>query len=173
MEKWNLYDREGNLTERIHTRGQPLPENYYHLVVHIWLIDSHGRHLIQKRAKSLKSQPGCWAFTGGSAIVGESSLQAVRRETMEELNLKLPFKDLCFQTRLWRQSHFLDIWSSPIDAVFPKGFEPTTEVEAVTFKSTDEILQMIDSQQFYSYPQDYLSLLKEKRKTINHQTNNE
>ena len=79
MELWDLRDEQGNPTGETMVRGDHLRPGQYHLVVHIWVSDSRGRLLIQKRASHLKLMPGIWAATGGSAIAGEESEAAARR----------------------------------------------------------------------------------------------
>lgn len=76
MEKWDLLDGEGRPLGKTLVRGDKLRPGQYHLVVHIWVEDSRGRLLIQKRAPHLKLMPDTWAVTGGSAVAGEDSVTA-------------------------------------------------------------------------------------------------
>ena len=87
MEKWDLLDAEGNPTGRTIVRGEPLLPGMYHLVEHIWIVDSKGRLLIQQRNPDLKLMPGVWAANSGSAQAGEESEDAARRELKEELGI--------------------------------------------------------------------------------------
>ena len=48
------------------------------------LVDTHGRILITRRAKNAH-QGGLWEFPGGKLELGESVLEALRRELSEEL----------------------------------------------------------------------------------------
>ena len=84
MEKWDLLDADGNFTGRTIVRGEPLLPGMYHLVEHIWIVDSKGRLLIQQRNPDLKLMPGVWAANSGSAQAGEDSESAARRELREE-----------------------------------------------------------------------------------------
>ena len=79
MEKWDLLDGDGRPLGQTLVRGDKLRPGQYHLVVHIWVEDSKGRLLIQKRAPHLKLMPDTWAVTGGSALAGEDSLTAAAR----------------------------------------------------------------------------------------------
>ena len=49
MEIWDLYDRYRNIIGE-HIRGKELPENGFHLVVHIWVKNSKGQYLISQRS---------------------------------------------------------------------------------------------------------------------------
>ena len=46
MELWDLYDEQRRLVGTDHLRGQELPDNRFHLVVHVWIINSQGQYLI-------------------------------------------------------------------------------------------------------------------------------
>ncbi len=160
MEKWNLYLPDGTLTDKIHTRGVPVPQGFYHLVIHVWLMDEKGRYLIQRRASTVESYPGVWAATGGSAIVGETSLEAVRRETYEELGLSIHPNDFVLTQRFLRSNHLLDLWQTPVDADFDKRFVPTEEVDEVAFRYPHEIAEMLRKGDFFPYWDEYFKTLK-------------
>ena len=84
IEKWDILRQDGSSTGRQTVRGgNTLKPGEYHLVVHIWIVSSTGRFLIQRRAYSKKLMPGEWAATGGAAIAGEDSYTAARRELDE------------------------------------------------------------------------------------------
>ena len=104
MEKWDLLDAQGNATGRTIIRGERLQAGQYHLVVHIWIVDSHGRLLIQKRSPTLRLMPGIWAATGGSAVSGEISSDAARRELAEELGILTYPNELQYLGRLRRRN---------------------------------------------------------------------
>lgn len=55
----------------------------------IILYDSEHKLLLQHRTKDAKIMPDYWAFFGGGLKHGETSEEAVYRETFEELNYKL------------------------------------------------------------------------------------
>lgn len=52
MELFDLYDDERRLTGETIERGAPLPESRYHLVIHICILGSDGKMLIQQRNRS-------------------------------------------------------------------------------------------------------------------------
>ena len=57
MEIWDILDENGNKTGRTIIRGEKLEVDEYHLVVHIWIINSNGEILIQKRPEHLEFAP--------------------------------------------------------------------------------------------------------------------
>ena len=55
----------------------------------IALYDNEGRILIQHRTYDAPTSPNQWGFFGGGIEEGETPLQAVKRETFEELDIRL------------------------------------------------------------------------------------
>lgn len=92
MEIWDLYDEYKNKLNETHIRGKELPNNKYHLVVHVWIKNKDGKYLISKRSKNRKTFPGYWETTGGSVLKDENSLEASTRESFEELGILLDSK---------------------------------------------------------------------------------
>ena len=56
MEIWDLYDNKRNIIGT-HIRGNKIPDNTYHLVVHVWIKNSKGQYLIAQRSKSRTQNP--------------------------------------------------------------------------------------------------------------------
>ena len=90
MEKWDLYDRNGQLMGKTINRGARFRSGEHHLVTHVWVVNSAGRMLIQRRSSKRRMMPNIWAITSGSAVAGENSITAARRELAEELGISLP-----------------------------------------------------------------------------------
>ena len=90
MELWDILDKNGNKTGRIYERGcgVPLKDGEYHLVVHVWVVNSKGEFLVSKRTPN-KSFPNMWECTGGAAVSGDDSLQTAIKEVKEELGIDL------------------------------------------------------------------------------------
>eukprot|EP01043_Picozoa_sp_COSAG02_P025827 COSAG02_NODE_1465_length_12485_cov_9.526804_7_plen_233_part_00 len=51
-------------------------------------LDQHGRVLLTRRPKHMRTFPGCWVLPGGSVDPGESTLSAALRELQEETGLR-------------------------------------------------------------------------------------
>lgn len=115
-EIWDIYDSEGNKTGKQGIRGERLNDGEYHLVVHVWRYNSRGEWLIDKRAnRGSLEMDGKWEATGGSAITGESSLDAALRESFEELGIKLKPENGLLYVRERCESEngggfFRDVW---------------------------------------------------------------
>lgn len=89
MELWDLYTEDREPTGESHIRGEELPENRYHLVVHVWIKNKSGEYLISQRDKSRPTFPLMWECTGGSVLKGETSLGGALREVKEEVGIDL------------------------------------------------------------------------------------
>ena len=149
-ELWDVYDKDRNLTGRLHRRGDPLATGDYHLTVHVWLQHTDGRFLITKRAPN-KGYAGLWECTGGSALAGDDSLTAAVREVQEETGLTVRPENgkilLDYQGWDW----FTDVWlfrqSFDLDAVVLQPGE-TCDYKWVT---AEEILQMNEREEMVPF----------------------
>lgn len=159
MEKWELLDENGHPTGKIITRGEPLLAGQYHLVEHIWIVDSKGRILIQRRADHLRLMAGMWAATGGSAIAGEDSESAARRELFEELGIRTAPGDLVYGGRMRRRSSFTDIW------LLYRDIDPATlrlqkeEVAEARWATAEELIAMLANRTFHHYGTAYFQFV--------------
>lgn len=86
MEYWDLYDEKRNKLNKTVQRGEKLQDNEYHIVVNSWIRNSKNEFLITQRAETRKFA-FMWECTGGSALKGETSLDAAVREVKEELGI--------------------------------------------------------------------------------------
>lgn len=143
-EIWELFDEQGNKTEKTAKKGEVIPNGLYHLSGDIWIINSENKILIQKRSPNKKLSPNVWAMTGGSVIKGETSLQTIERETEEELGIKLNVKDAKlvdhYKTgKVWVDSYLVKQDIDLNDIVMQK--EELTDVKWATYEEIEEIFQ--------------------------------
>ena len=157
LELWDILDENGNKTGKTIERGKPTKKGEYNLVVHVWIQNSEGEYLIQKRAAN-KTYSLLWAATGGHAITGDDSLRAALREVKEELGLDLSPDNGVRLFRIKRDyfdnPDFLDVWlfKENVD-INSLTFHPDEVCGAMWAKSED-ILTMIDEGLFvkeYTY----------------------
>ena len=88
MTEYNdIYDRDRNLTGRVHRRGSRWNKEEYGLVVCVWVYDGKGKVLLTRRAPE-KTAAGTWENSGGAAKAGETSRQAIARELYEETGIR-------------------------------------------------------------------------------------
>lgn len=160
MEKWDILNADGTPTGRTTVRGcSRLRTGEYHLVVHIWIMSSNGRFLIQRRADSKKLMPGEWAATGGAAVSGEDSYTAASRELFEELGIPSDKHTLKKLVRLHRRNSLLDIWFINTDVKTEQLCLQASEVAEAKWVSRDEFQQMIEDGKFHNYGSEYFKTL--------------
>lgn len=91
MEKRDLYDENKNLTGETIFKGENIPDGKYINVVLIYIQNSEGKFLIQKRSKS---KNGKFAATGGHPKSGETSIEGIITEVKEEIGLDIKLQDI-------------------------------------------------------------------------------
>lgn len=156
MEVLDLYDKNGLKTGKKINRGDDIPINHYHLVVHIIIKNSQGEFLIQRRSDTKILLPGLWAFTGGAATSGEDSKTAAIRELSEETGIDLNPEDLHQKCRMLRGKSIADIWYAYLDVDVSILKFQVEEVSALAFASEDQLREMIQKGIFHSYDKQYL-----------------
>ena len=85
-EERDLYDENSQLTGKTYFKGDKVPEGFYPMVVMIALQNSKGEFLMQKR---VPRKGGDWGVTGGHPKAGETPLQGIVAEVLEELGLDI------------------------------------------------------------------------------------
>lgn len=89
----DLFDRNHNSLGKTIEAGRPIPDGCYINVVLIFIQNSRGEFLIQRRAEST-AFGGMYATTGGHPKSGETSREGAATEIAEELGLKINPQDL-------------------------------------------------------------------------------
>lgn len=159
MEKWDLLDADGNPTGKTLVRGEPLKAGMYHLVEHIWIVDSKGRLLIQQRNPDLKLMPGVWAANSGSAQAGEDSESAARRELFEELSIRTAPGELVYGGRMRRRNSFTDLWILYRDIDISSLRLQPEEVAQAKWVTVEELIGMLGDRSFHHYGTAYFQFV--------------
>ena len=87
-----------------------VPEGKYRLSIHIWIVNDKNEILIQQRSASRKMFPNMWTNTGGACIAGETSIETVKRELKEELNVIPNIDNLELIASYKRKKDYVDVW---------------------------------------------------------------
>lgn len=90
MELLDILDEEGNPTGKVADRRIVHEKGLWHRHVGVWIMNSKGEILLQKRAKSKKVNPNKWTITGGHTDAGEDVIEGIQRETAEEIGVIIP-----------------------------------------------------------------------------------
>lgn len=160
MELWELYTYDRQRTGHTMLRGNDQPEGLFRLVVHVCIFNHDGEMLIQQRQPFKKGWPNLWDITvGGSALSGEDSRTAARRELFEELGLRIPFENLCPSLTVHFDYGFDDIYLIEKDVNWSMIRLQQEEVQAVRWCGKREIVQMIEDGRFIPYHKSLIELL--------------
>ena len=152
MEIWDLYDENKNVTGKYCVRGEQIPDNYYHLVVHIWIKNDKGEYLIAQRSETKSTCPLMWECVGGAVLKGETSLQGALRETKEEVGIDLNESEgeiVYTETRKTKNglvfNDIMDVWLFKYNGEVDLNNATTDEVKDVKWMTKDEIKEFYDS----------------------------
>jgi 8-oxo-dGTP diphosphatase len=154
-EIWDVYDENRSLTGRYVERGrQKWQKGNYHLVVHVWKRNAKGEWLIDRRTpRKTDNLGGLWETTGGSAVAGDSSLDAALREAKEELGLDLsPENGRLFHSYINKgfngYTGFIDVWVFDCDCSLEDVVLQENETCDVMWANGDKIKEMIENGEF-------------------------
>ena len=161
MERWDLFDRHGNPLGRTVRRGERLRSGEYHKVVHIWVVNSMDRVLIQKRSARRKLMPNVWAATGGSVIAGEDSLTAACREFGEEIGVKLPPEAFHHIGRMVRRNSLCDAYVVCSNIAVPDMHLQREEVASARWVTVEQLVEMLRRRQYHHYGSAYFRFIFE------------
>lgn len=157
MELWDVLTQDGTPTGRkVKRGGSSLKNGEYHLVVHIWPISKDGALLIQRRSFKKKIMPGEWAVTGGSAIAGEDSITAAKRELFEELGITA---ELELIKRIKKRNSFVDVYGCKVSVKTHELTLQKSEVQDARWVSPETLKKMVDKGDFHNYGTEYFNIV--------------
>ena len=160
MELWDIYDENRNLTGRTMLRDTPYPDGGYHLVVHMCVFNSRGEMLLQRRHPEKDGWPGMWDVTmGGSAVAGEDSRTAARREVLEEMGIRVDLTGVRPALTCCRPHIFNDIYFVDMDIELHELTLQPEEVCDAKWAAEDDVLAMLDAGVFIPYHRSFIQYL--------------
>ncbi|MDF2556545.1 MAG: hypothetical protein K0R71_373 [Bacillales bacterium] len=162
MEVWDVYDENRKLTGRTHIRGEEMQPGDFHLVVDIWIRNSKGQYLISKRHQE-KPFGQLWECTGGSALVGDSSLDAAIREVKEELGISLAPENGKLLRTVIVSDFFRDSWFFETEIDLSDLQLQTDEVIDAKWASYEEIRSMLEENKFVPTLKYFLKLFRDEK----------
>ena len=96
-ELFDVLNEKGEYTGRVETREICHKEGLWHKAVVLFIINSKGQVLLQKRSPYKKLWANMWDITaGGHVLTGEFGFQAIIRECKEEIGIELEKNDITF-----------------------------------------------------------------------------
>jgi len=176
-EYWDLYDEKRKKINKVVKRGEKLDDNEYHLVINAWIKNSNNEFLITQRSAN-KKFAFMWECTGGSALKGETSLQAAVREVKEELGIDVNEKSGILIGSTLR--HFsgcpdiLDVWLFQQDFPIENVVVQEEEVCNVMWADLNTIKRLYEENKFEAnaFFEDALDYIREDIYYIGFNANN-
>ena len=96
-EYFDVLNEKGEYTGKTETRKKCHKEGLWHKAVVVFIINSKGQVLLQKRSANKRMWPDTWDVTaGGHVLAGEFGFQSILRECKEELGIELNKNDITF-----------------------------------------------------------------------------
>ena len=97
VEYFDVLKENGEYEGRIETREICHEKGLWHKAVAMFMINSKGQVLLQKRSANKKMWPNMWDMTaGGHVLAGEFGFEAIIREIQEELGIEINKNDILF-----------------------------------------------------------------------------
>jgi len=130
----------------------------YHKPVWIWIINSKGQVLVQRRAKTKKKSPGKWDMpSAGHIDAGETCLSGCVRETYEELGIKTKEDDFIFLKEFVNPSgwELVQVYLLKKDIDLKDIKLQVEEVECVKWLPYNEFIDLLYSEDFCKHAQEY------------------
>ncbi len=96
-EFFDVLNERGEYIGKIESRNNCHTKGLWHKAVAMFIINSKGQVLLQKRSANKKMWPNMWDITaGGHVLAGEFGFQSIIREAEEELGISLNKNDITF-----------------------------------------------------------------------------
>ncbi len=173
MEIFDLYNKNRMPLNTTMVRGTKPPKDSYRLAVHLCIFNNEEQMLIQHRQSFKDNWANYWDITiGGSAVSGDDSETAIKRELKEELGIDLADEDLRPYLTIHFDEGFDDIYLMEKEVDISTLELQHEEVQAVKWASRKEILDMIDNGDFIPYHRSLIDLLFYMRCRKNARTTN-
>lgn len=160
MELIDILDENGNKTGSTSTIDELHKSGKWHKVVGIIIYDFNNNILMQQRSLKEISDSGKWDISAaGHVNSGETEIEAIRRELLEEINLNLEENQIKFfmsykkevSNKVVNKKHLEDIYIAQIDSKTIDSFKvQKEEVEQVKWISINELKKLIEKNQLKS-----------------------
>ncbi len=107
----DILDEQGNQTGQTMLKSEAHAKSLWHPVAHLWIYNSKGQLLLQKRAPDKQVWPNVWDVSvAGHIAAGDKPKDTIIREAKEELGIKI----------VQAQVEFFDL--SPFNDKMPGGW---------------------------------------------------
>ena len=167
MELVDLYDENRVPLGKTAERYGKKKCGEYRMVVHVCLFGTDGRLLIQRRTESKHIWPGRWDVSiGGGVDAGETSRQGAEREFLEELGYPLDLTGIRPSVTVNFGGGFDDYYIVKRDLDITQLRLQMEEVAEVRWVTRAEALELLEKDEFITYPKSFLEFLFDMQDTF-------
>ena len=159
MEFVEMFDNKRKSLNKTVERYTHIPGEYAQ-GSHVWIMNSKGELLIQKRSATKRLYPNLWSITSGGTDSGETTLDTVYREVKEELGITLKPEELELMMSYKRNHDFVDVYLARKDIDLKDITMQTEEVADVKWVAVEELENLIKEEQTPKSLQIYFGFLK-------------
>ena len=140
MELLKVLDKNGQETGEIIDREIVHQKGLWHKEVAIWIFNSQGQILLQRRSKNKKQWPNKLALCAGHIEASKKSLETAKIELFEELGLIVQDNDLVFLNTEKKERIF---GQNSINRVFSDVYFLLVDKDISEFKIQEEELSEV------------------------------
>jgi len=145
IEYFDVLDENGNKTGEIKTKEDVIADRGFYRIVNLWIINPYTKQiLIQKRSSNKDVSPNKWDLTaGGHVDAGETSLDAIIRETKEELGLDISNDKILKVLEVKHDKvkrNFVDVYLVAKDVNIKDVILQNDEVSDIKYFSLEELI---------------------------------
>ncbi len=142
MEYIDIVDEFGEFTGEVLEKDLAHSLGKWHVTAHIWIYNSKGEILFQKRALVKSTFPGLWDISvAGHISSGETVEVGAYREVLEEIGLDINIDDL-EKIFVFKESHYHesnDWYNNEFHHVFLYKFEGSVDELKLQEEEVDEV----------------------------------
>lgn len=156
-EYFDVLDEKGNKTGKTKPRKEVHKDGDWHKAVHVWIINDKNEVLLQRRSKTKDSNPNKISiFNGGHLSAGDTSIDGVKRELKEELNLEVNEENLKFiktikrsakYTPTYKNNEFNDLYILKIKEKISDMTYQKEEISETFFVSYNKLKEMVKNKE--------------------------
>ena len=169
----DILDTDGKKTGESKSYDDAHHSGFIHRTVHVWFLSSKNELLLQKRSANKRAYPNHWDISAAGHIsAGQTSLEAAKRETQEELGLTL--SDSIFDYLSSVEEHIVlnngtyvnnelqDVYLVHSDVVLSELKLPADEVSEVRWIGIEEFKLWVkgEGEMLVPHDEEYSLLLK-------------
>jgi isopentenyldiphosphate isomerase len=143
MEEYiDIVDENGEFTGEVLEKEEAHRLGKWHVTSHVWIFNSKGEVLFQKRSLTKSTFPGLWDISvAGHISTGETPLQGAYREVLEEIGLDVDVNDL-EKVFVFKESHYhenIDWYNNEFHHVFLYRYDGNLDMLELQEEEVDDV----------------------------------